>query len=215
MPRKNARLLTSPPLLYHFYKNIEKHAWNHRDSTDYTSLNPSPCKVTTEYSTLRISCLMWTRLYTLPPDPSPYKITTTPQDTVLNVVQTIHLTPWPLPYKITTHLSGYHAQCRPGYTPDPRHCSQWFSRTAECPAPSWVGRPVQLARGWSGHCRGLTELRNLIYSTIFYTGNYSNKTQVLTLFHSHYPNVNTITNWFYNKCVIFFKLHALIWCYSN
>ena len=58
--------------------------------------------------------------------------------------------PDPLPYKITTHPSGYRALCRPGYTPDPRRCSQWFSRTAECPAPSWVGWPVQLARGCQG-----------------------------------------------------------------
>ena len=109
---------------------------------------------------------MWIRLYTLPPDPSPYEI--------------------------TTHPSGYHAQCRPGYTPDPRRCSQWFSRTAECPAPSWVGRPVQLARGWSGHCTGLTELRNLIYSNSYYTGNYYiTKTRVLPLFHSPYPDVYT------------------------
>ena len=120
----------------------------------------------------------------------------------LEIIKTIHInntTQPPPPYKMTTRYSlpkDTVFNVVQAYT-RPEQCSQWFSRTAECPALSWVGWPVQLARGWSGHCTGLTELRNLIFSSSTASTQETisiNKTQVLPLFHSPYPDINTITN---------------------
>ena len=90
MPRKKARLLTSPPTIFIRYrKTCLKSS---RLNRLYTFLSdPSPYKITTHLSGYYAQCRPGYTTYSLsaPPKRSPL----TPQDTVLNVVQAIHKTP--------------------------------------------------------------------------------------------------------------------------
>ena len=84
-------------------------------------MNTTVCpryKITTRPSEYRPQCRPGYISYPLTPYSTRQPLT--PQDNVLNVVHTIHLTPDPSHLKTTTHPSGYCVQCRPDYTSSPR-----------------------------------------------------------------------------------------------